>query len=137
MNFRMDDDTEETELPHFEEDDDDAVGGEDVVEEETEELIIEERPGNAPAPPAPSKPAKPAVKAPKAPSPEFTRWRDPNPIDTSTAAGQKPMPRASVDWRYPRNTISSLRPTTRKTTPNPSASRTIVVPCRSWPSKDR
>jgi hypothetical protein len=64
MNFRMDDDTEDNELPHFE-DDDDAVGGDDVIEEETEELIIEERPGTSIAPPAPPKPAKPAGKAKK------------------------------------------------------------------------
>ena len=64
MNFRMDDDTEDNELPHFEEDDD-AVGCEDVIEEETEELIIEERPGTSIAPPAPPKPAKPAGKAEK------------------------------------------------------------------------
>ncbi len=44
MNFRIDDDAEENELPGFEDEEDDVAGGDDVIEEESEELIVEERP---------------------------------------------------------------------------------------------
>jgi outer membrane biosynthesis protein TonB len=66
MNFRIDDDAEDNELPRFD-DEEEAGGGEEDVEEETEELIVEERPSYAAAPSTPARPAaKKAASKPKA-----------------------------------------------------------------------
>ncbi len=73
MNFRIDDDAEDNELPHFDDEEEEAGGGaEDVVEEESEEIIVEERPSYASGGAVASKsaPAKSAAKPAKKSKPK-------------------------------------------------------------------
>src|SRR5580704_9978818 len=81
-------------------------------------------------------PTKTTPATPIQPSPVFCKCTAPNETDRRTAAGQKPMPSATVYSAYPRKRNSSKKPTTRKKAPQNSAHLAMAVPCSAMLPKE-
>src|SRR6267143_599990 len=74
--------------------------------------------------------------APTQPSPGFPKWTAPNEHESTTAAGQKPIPSASVYCVYPRNRNSSNKPTKTKKTAHNIPQRNSSLPCSATSRKE-
>src|SRR5260370_40796852 len=74
--------------------------------------------------------------APTQPSPGFPKWTAPNEHESTTAAGQKPMPSPSVYCVYPRNRNSSNKPTKTKKTAHNNPHRNSSPPRTARPPKE-
>src|SRR5271154_5960110 len=70
-------------------------------------------------------------------SPGLVPWENPNRSESTNAPHQNPIPRVSVNCKYPRKADSSKTPTTRNRTPQPNAYFQTAAPCNCNPSNAR